>query len=870
MAAAGLEHRSVMTTSLEHGCGEATAAAAAGEIPVVMSGDGLIGQIGGVLAGGGVPLGIIPGGRGNDLARVLGISDEAEAAVGVLAAGVTREIDVGEVNGKRFLCIASCGFDSDANRIANEARLIKGNLVYAYAALRALLAWKPARFTLTLDGERSEFTGYSVIVANSRAYGGGMFIAPDAELDDGKFDVVTTVAYRQDPLPHQPAEGLQGRARGQRGGDDHARGRGAGRGRSPVRDLRRRRPPGRPAGDVPGAAARAQRDRSGMSARGGVFRAKVALARATGALSRRSGRGGGTTLPGRLLLRIAPDAVARLGGELIDGSTIISATNGKTTTAGMLAAAMRAAGRDPVHNRAGSNMSWGVATALLEQRGREGLFEVDEAWLPQMTAALDPGLIVLGNLFRDQLDRYGELEHLADEWAAMVAERGRALRLRPQRRRPAGRRPRPRSRAPASPGRHLLRDRGRLAGAARAPARPRRQALPPLRASVHLRPRLRRPSRPLRMPELRRRPTDARDRGDGDRAPRHARLAVADLDPRGRGTARAAPARPLQRLQRARRDHRGAAARNRPRADRERAGRGRGGVRAGGDDPDRRQGCLDPADQEPGRRERGPAHPAPRSGRATASTSGSRSTTRSPTGATSRGSGTPISSSSPAPRGGSSALEPEPRRSRCGSSTPGSSPGSSWSSPRSSARFDRALAEADEALFALPTYTALIELRKLLERARAGQGVLAMNEHLLDSQVIWHDVECGAYARRPGDLAPARDRGRRPAARARCRDRPGGAAPRLARVRRRRPRQRARARRRAREARGGRRDRDRDGLRRRPRARARAHVRRDHRPDAAHPPARRRGRARRRPRGGAGASPSRRDSWPRRCSPTTP
>ena len=192
MAAAGLEHRSVMTTSLEHGCGEATAAAARGEIPVVMSGDGLIGQIGGVLAGGSVPLGIIPGGRGNDLARVLGISDEAEAAVGVLAAGVTREIDVGEVNGKRFLCIASCGFDSDANRIANEARLIKGNLVYAYAGLRALLAWKPARFTLTLDGERSEFTGYSVIVANSRAYGGGMFIAPDAELDDGKFDVVTT------------------------------------------------------------------------------------------------------------------------------------------------------------------------------------------------------------------------------------------------------------------------------------------------------------------------------------------------------------------------------------------------------------------------------------------------------------------------------------------------------------------------------------------------------------------------------------------------------------------------------------------------------------------------------------------------------
>ncbi len=153
---------------------------------------------------------------------------------------------------------------------------------------------------------------------------------------------------------------------------------------------------------------------------GPSFRAKLGLARATGALSRRSGRGGGTTLPGRLLLRLAPDAVARLGGRLTGGATIVSATNGKTTTAGMIAAAMRAAGRVPVHNRAGSNMSWGVATALLEQTGSEGLFEVDEAWLPRIAAELDPRMIVLGNLFRDQLDRYGELERLADDWAEMV------------------------------------------------------------------------------------------------------------------------------------------------------------------------------------------------------------------------------------------------------------------------------------------------------------------------------------------------------------------------------------------------------------------------------------------------------------------
>ena len=160
-----------------------------------------------------------------------------------------------------------------------------------------------------------------------------------------------------------------------------------------------------------------------------LFRPKLAIARAAGRLSRRSGRGGGTTLPGRLLLRAAPDAISRLAAGLEDGSAVISATNGKTTTAAMIAAILEVAGRDPVHNRAGSNMAWGVATALLEQRGSEGLFEVDEAWLPQVVADLDPKLLILGNLFRDQLDRYGELERLADEWAAMLAEREGAVEL---------------------------------------------------------------------------------------------------------------------------------------------------------------------------------------------------------------------------------------------------------------------------------------------------------------------------------------------------------------------------------------------------------------------------------------------------------
>lgn len=168
-------------------------------------------------------------------------------------------------------------------------------------------------------------------------------------------------------------------------------------------------------GTIPGAPERPRRS--------ALFGPKVTLARVAGALSRRSGRGGGTTLPGRLLLRLAPDAISRLAVSLEGGSTIVSATNGKTTTAGMIASTLHAAGRVPVHNRAGSNMSWGVATALLEQRGSEGLFEVDEAWLPAVAQELEPRLIVLGNLFRDQLDRYGELERLADAWSALVEGR---------------------------------------------------------------------------------------------------------------------------------------------------------------------------------------------------------------------------------------------------------------------------------------------------------------------------------------------------------------------------------------------------------------------------------------------------------------
>jgi YegS/Rv2252/BmrU family lipid kinase len=192
MRSHGLRYRVVMTGSVAHGCEQALKGAAAGEVVVVVSGDGLIGKVGGVLADGAGPLGVIPGGRGNDLARVLSIPTDPAQAARVAVEGPERLIDMAELNGTPYLGVASFGCDSDANRIANEARFVRGNLVYLYAGLRALVAWRPACFTVTVDGERHEFAGYSVAVANSRAYGGGMLIAPQAELDDGKLDVVMT------------------------------------------------------------------------------------------------------------------------------------------------------------------------------------------------------------------------------------------------------------------------------------------------------------------------------------------------------------------------------------------------------------------------------------------------------------------------------------------------------------------------------------------------------------------------------------------------------------------------------------------------------------------------------------------------------
>ncbi len=195
----GLEFTRSDTRDLDHARELAVEAARQGRSVVAVSGDGMVGALADSLREvPGAVLGLIPGGRGNDLARVLGIPDDPAGACAIIAQGHTRPVDLGLVadaegaDSQAFVGIASAGFDSDANRIANEAPSWLGGLVYAYGAIRALISWTPARFELELEppGEHHAFTGYSVAAANSRAYGGGMMLAPGAMLDDGMLDVI--------------------------------------------------------------------------------------------------------------------------------------------------------------------------------------------------------------------------------------------------------------------------------------------------------------------------------------------------------------------------------------------------------------------------------------------------------------------------------------------------------------------------------------------------------------------------------------------------------------------------------------------------------------------------------------------------------
>ncbi len=188
LRAGGVTPRVELTASLEHAGALAREALARDEVAVSFGGDGLAGRVAHELRGTGGVLGILPGGRGNDFARKLGIPGEPVAACATLLDGGERVVDAAEVEGRTFLGIASFGFDSDVQDLANATRLPLGQLVYLYSALATLRRWRAAR--LDFDGRSTR--GYAVAVCNSGMFGGGMRVAPDADLADGLLDVVIT------------------------------------------------------------------------------------------------------------------------------------------------------------------------------------------------------------------------------------------------------------------------------------------------------------------------------------------------------------------------------------------------------------------------------------------------------------------------------------------------------------------------------------------------------------------------------------------------------------------------------------------------------------------------------------------------------
>jgi YegS/Rv2252/BmrU family lipid kinase len=192
LRAAGHDLVVTPTRSLEH-ADELTAQALADDrVAVAMGGDGIVGRVAGAVAAGGGVLGVLPGGRGNDFCRAVGISRDAVAACETLSSGEERPLDLGYAGDVAFVGVASIGFDSDVQERVLTSRLPLGQLVYLYGSLATVARWQPATFRCGIDGEPVKVTGWSVAVANSGMYGGGMRLAPAASLDDGLLDVVMT------------------------------------------------------------------------------------------------------------------------------------------------------------------------------------------------------------------------------------------------------------------------------------------------------------------------------------------------------------------------------------------------------------------------------------------------------------------------------------------------------------------------------------------------------------------------------------------------------------------------------------------------------------------------------------------------------
>ena len=180
------------TRSLEHADELVGAAVADDRVVVAMGGDGIVGRVAGRVAALGGVLAVVPGGRGNDFCRAVGIPLDPVAAATALPGYVQTAIDLGYAGDHAFIGIASIGFDSDCQERALRSTLPLGQLTYLVSALATVASWKPARFHCTVDGVPLEVEGWSVAVANTGMYGGGMHLAPQASVTDGLLDVVST------------------------------------------------------------------------------------------------------------------------------------------------------------------------------------------------------------------------------------------------------------------------------------------------------------------------------------------------------------------------------------------------------------------------------------------------------------------------------------------------------------------------------------------------------------------------------------------------------------------------------------------------------------------------------------------------------
>lgn len=193
--ATGTSHRIVTTADGSEPATVAADAVRRGEDAVVaVGGDGLVGACAAVLAGSQLALVVVPGGTGNDLARALGLSrDRPLDAIHALSRGQRRRTDTIAAEGAgwsgRFSCVAGSGFDSETNAYANTLRWLRGTPRYVAAVVRTLVRFRPATFTIRIDGHEERRRAMMVAVANAPSYGGGMRVCPDARIDDGRLDV---------------------------------------------------------------------------------------------------------------------------------------------------------------------------------------------------------------------------------------------------------------------------------------------------------------------------------------------------------------------------------------------------------------------------------------------------------------------------------------------------------------------------------------------------------------------------------------------------------------------------------------------------------------------------------------------------------